>query len=593
MKSKNLPKETAGQSIDTKSFGGDLSEFPDIEKVTEFDEFGNLRSLLLSQEQDKISHLESKVKLLQAQLDSLPPATPEEVSDVLPRAIKQRNLLNNQLSKATLPLVEDNIRQSVKANPQILAEALFPAIGPAIRKAIADALGAMVQSLNQTIEYSFSPRSIKWRIEAWQTGKSFGEVVLLNTLLYRVEEIFLIHKETGLLVQHVSANIEKGQDADMVSAMLTAIQDFVRDSFSNSSDANLDTLTLGDLAVWIERSHNLLFAAVIRGNAPFSLREKFKTAVEEIELENEDELVDFKGNADSFEQSRPILQDCLQYQLGGESSNKSSFFSPFNIGLASFGLILCVFGFFWIRDYWRWSGYVSRLKAEAGIVVTDAERGWFTHSVQGLRDPFSIDPISLQKEYSVNPEKTNSQWEEYQSTNSEFILKRVKKLINPPTTVSMSFSDGILTIEGDATKTWFDDAKRISSSIVGVKEVRINTTAIPQLIQQIESQKIEFICNTAEYAEGQTSSIAKLSDELVQLKNSIIQSNQKLRIIILGSSDGTGEASINEKISIKRAEMLSNSLASNSTELKSVKMETTGSADGFVGCAARIKVILE
>jgi outer membrane protein OmpA-like peptidoglycan-associated protein len=593
MKSKDLRKESVGQSIDIKPFGDNLSEFPETEKVTEFDEFGNLRSLLLSQEQDKISLLESKVKTLQAQLDSLPPATPEEVSDVLPRAIKQRNLLNNQLAKATLPIVEDNIRQSVKANPQVLAEALFPAIGPAIRKAIADALGAMVQSLNQTIEYSFSPRSIKWRIEAWQTGKSFGEVVLLNTLLYRVEEIFLIHKETGLLVQHVSANIGKGQDADMVSAMLTAIQDFVRDSFSNSSDANLDTLTLGDLSVWIERSQNLLFAAVIRGNAPFSLREKFKTAVEEIELENEEELVDFRGNADSFEQSRPILQDCLEYQIDGETSKKSNVFSPFNIGLASLGLILCVFGFFWIRDYWRWSGYVSRLETETGIVVTEAERGWFTHSIQGLRDPFSIDPVNLQKEYNVNPEKTNSHWEEYQSSNSEFVLRRLKKLLNPPETVSISFSDGILTLDGDATKSWFDDAKRISSSIVGVKEVRVNTTAIPQLIQQIESQKIEFICKTSEYAEAQTSSIAKLSEELVQLKNSIIQSNHKLRIIIRGSSDANGEASINEKISIKRAETLSNSLASNSAELKAVKMETTSSPDGFIGCAARIEVILE
>ena len=35
-------------------------------------------------------------------------------------------------------------------------------------------------------------------------GKSFAEVVLLNTLRYRVEQVFLIHAESGLLLQHVT-----------------------------------------------------------------------------------------------------------------------------------------------------------------------------------------------------------------------------------------------------------------------------------------------------------------------------------------------------------------------------------------------------
>ncbi|MEK7724431.1 MAG: OmpA family protein, partial [Acidobacteriota bacterium] len=75
---------------------------------------------------------------------------PEQVGEVLPTAITQSSQRDAQLSKATLPLVEENIRQSVIRNPDVLAEALFPAIGPAIRKAIAEALSQMVQSLNQS-----------------------------------------------------------------------------------------------------------------------------------------------------------------------------------------------------------------------------------------------------------------------------------------------------------------------------------------------------------------------------------------------------------------------------------------------------------
>ena len=86
-------------------------------------------------------------------------------------------------------------------------------MGPAIRKAIAEALRGLVQSLNQALEHSLSWRGIKWRIEALRTGRTFAEVVLSKTLVYRVEQVFLIHRESGLLlVQAVAPEVE-AQDA--------------------------------------------------------------------------------------------------------------------------------------------------------------------------------------------------------------------------------------------------------------------------------------------------------------------------------------------------------------------------------------------
>jgi len=141
-------------------------------------------------------------------------------------------------------------------------------MGPAIRKAISSALSGMIESFNQTLSYSVSVRGLRWRLEALRTGKSFAEVVLMHTLLYRVEQVFLIHKKTGLLLQHVSAVPGAVQDADMVSGMLTAIQDFVHDSFSSRRSDELETLQVGDLTVWIEQGPLAILAGVIRGNAP-------------------------------------------------------------------------------------------------------------------------------------------------------------------------------------------------------------------------------------------------------------------------------------------------------------------------------------
>jgi outer membrane protein OmpA-like peptidoglycan-associated protein len=600
MKSRNLRRDKREILTDSETSSVSSFKLDETNSTTEsanFDEFSNLRILLLSQEQDKISQLETRVKSLQLQLDSLPPTTSEEVSNVLPKAIKTRNKLDNKLSNATLPLVVENIRQSVSDNPQVLAEALFPAIGPSIRKAIAEALQTMVQSLNKTIEYSFSPRSIKWRIEAVQTGKSFAEIVLLNTLLYRVEEIFLIHKETGVLLQHVSAIVEKGQDADMVSAMLTAIQDFVTDSFSNSAEATLDTLTLGDLSVWIERSPDLLFAAVIRGNAPLTLREQFKTSLEKIDFEHEDDLKSFNGNIEIFEVSRPVLQECLQYQLGGEKSNKSSFFTPFNVGIGFISLVILALSLFLLQDYWRWSKYITHLRNESGIVVTNAERGWFRHSVQGMRDSLAVNPNDLFSEFNINPATIDSRWEEYQSHNADIVLKRAKKILNPPDSVTLDFSNGVLSINGSASKEWFDDTKKIASAISGVNELKINSSQFSDIINQIESQRISFVCKSSDYDGNQNETLKRLGALLTSLSMTVTKENLPIGIEIYGFSNGDGTNEANLKISKQRAENVKSSLIADSNLAKQLDMKAIGK--GFEGnnennsCSARIKVILK
>src|SRR6478752_8375088 len=97
----------------------------------------------------------------------------------------------------------------------------------------------------------FSWRGLKWRLEAYRSGSSFADVVLKHTVVFRVEHIFLIHRKTGLLLEHVAAQNAAAQDPQMVSGMLTAIQDFVRDSFTQAKDGGgIDTLRLGDLLLW-------------------------------------------------------------------------------------------------------------------------------------------------------------------------------------------------------------------------------------------------------------------------------------------------------------------------------------------------------
>ncbi len=514
----------------------------------------------------------------------------EEVSEVLPNAISHSTQKDKQLANATLPLVEDNIRQSVQQNPEILAEALFPVIGPAIRKAIAEALSQMVQSLNKTLENSVSPKGLRWRFEAWQTGKPFAEVVMLNSLLYRVEEVFLIHRETGGLLQHVSSsNKDASQDADMVSAMLTAIQDFARDSFKESENATLDSLQLNDLSVWLERSPDAILAGVIRGNPPLTLREIFKEAIEAIQFVQQEDFENFNGDIDIFEKSRPMLDNCLQFQLSNsETKDNSSFLKPSNILLGSAGILILVLGFIYVLDYWRWSSYLNRLKTESGIVVTETDRGWLKNSITGLRDPLAIDPESILGEYNLEKDEIDSNWKAYQDLSSTMVLARANQLLKPPDGVKLTLENNFLLVSGNASNQWFNEAKKLSAALAGTNGIRFSPEALKT---KIESQSIYFNCRTTDFAKGEDSKIDEIVSDLEILKDSA--DNWQLEID--GMADKSGTPEMNEKISNLRAIKIAELLKSKSEKLKaagqSIKPVGIGTNNGSA-CKVDFNVIL-
>ncbi|MDX1644289.1 MAG: OmpA family protein, partial [Thermoanaerobaculia bacterium] len=198
-----------------------LSETPETEDPTA--ELERLRELLVGEERRDLARLERRFDDWEL--------TPEEVAELLPDAVAQATGDDERLAKALAPTLEAGIAESVHRNPQQITQAIYPILGPAIRKAISDTLSGFVETLNRAIEHSFSRRGLAWRWEAWRTGVPYAEIVLKRALVYRVEQVFLIHGETGLLLAHAALDESKSRDPDLVSGMLTAIRDFVADSF--------------------------------------------------------------------------------------------------------------------------------------------------------------------------------------------------------------------------------------------------------------------------------------------------------------------------------------------------------------------------
>lgn len=375
-------------------------------------DLAELRRLLVGPERAELDELAGRIR------DRAQRAS--DLSEVLPDAILLRARSDARLRQALQPLLEEAIGISVRKDPKILAEALFPMIGSAVRRAVGSALQSMVDSLNQIIETGFSLRSIGWRIEALRTGRSYGEIALLRSLLYRVEQVFLIQNDTGLLLQHVVSDPAVVRDPDMVSGMLTAIQNFVQDSFGVAGDT-LETVRVGDLSVWIQRGPQALLAAALQGTPPAQIRTVFSTAIEAIHRDYGEELASFKGDASILDGARPVLESCL---LGQSPARRRPSGWPVYLVCGALMLALAVWAGLSIRDGLRWQRYLALLRQEPGIVVTQQDRSGFSFSISGLRDPLARDPALLLEPAGVPAAKVTSRWEAYQSLSPRFVAMR-------------------------------------------------------------------------------------------------------------------------------------------------------------------------
>ncbi len=202
-------------------------------------EFAELRRLLLSYEQHELEELRQRIEAMGL--------TPEELAEHLPEAVALRTGSDEKLARALAPTLEGAFTESVHRNPDQIATAIYPILGPAIRKAIADTMAGLVNTINRAFEHSLSWQGIKWRLEAWRTGVSYAQVVIKHGLVYRVEEVYLIHAQTGLLLASVTVEDLEAQDPDVISGMLTAIRDFVRDSWHSDPTRSWPPRCAGNL----------------------------------------------------------------------------------------------------------------------------------------------------------------------------------------------------------------------------------------------------------------------------------------------------------------------------------------------------------
>jgi OOP family OmpA-OmpF porin len=528
-----------------------------------------LRRLLLTPEQQQLTEIQTRLNDHRGRVNDL--------SRLLPDAVRARNERDDALTAALRQNIGPALKQAIKHDPSAVIEAVTPVIGPAIRQAITKALNEFVQSVDETMKYSFSSRGMKWRIEALTTGRSFAEVVMYHTLVYRVEQAFLFHKKTGLLLHHVALPTVASKDADMISGLLTAINDFAHESFKTTEEQTLMKLDYGELEVWIEGGTppvDLAYiAVVINGNAPEGLRtEVLLPALETIHGKLRDELLNFDGETQPFELSQPQLEDCLKAQYHGKSpvtEAPKGFRVPpsFAVPLALFLLVLTIWGFFTWRAQRRWNAYLERLQTEPGVVVTEQR---FTGSklfgarfaIQGLRDPLANDPTQLLPQLNIVPSDVASNWKPYHSLDPAFVLARARRVLEPPAGVQLRVENGVLFARGEPGQSWVEQARKLTRALPGITRLDESELLTAELKEQrrlkdeIQRGALLFVVGTTQLAPGQAAGLEGLASQLKRLFALTTLTGKEVNVEISGHTDTEGSDEFNQRLSQARADAI-------------------------------------
>ncbi len=529
----------------------------------------DLRRLLVGPEQRRIEHLEERV------------VSPETVADVLPEAVALSDQARGDALGISLePAVSTAVRNVARNQTHLFADVLSPVIGSAVRRAVGQAIRAMLEKFNAAIERSMSVQSLRWRLEAKRTGRPFGEVILLRTLVYRVEQVFLIHNDSGLLLEHVTAEgVEEGEDPDQVASMLTAIDAFAQEALrAEAACAHIAQLQFGDLTCWIERGASATVAAVVRGVAPNEYCDVLREAVERIHLTYEDALAAFRSDVSPFESARPSLEACLQMQRRPVA--RHGFAWVVGIGLAVLAFVIGLAIAHRHRSVETFAEHLEALRAEPGIVVTSAHRRGSRYTFEGLRDPLAREPADILARRGITDAELR--FEPYYSADPRITEARIRQKLDPPPGVSLRLSDGTLRASGTAPRAFIERAgaatllagvDRLDDAELHEAEALAAARADAQELGRVE---VRFRSGSSRLGGAEQKRVDHAAAISGRLVSNARAAHMRACIVVRGYADPTGTQSENRALSEARARAVVSGLVARGVDPEHVAPEGRG-----------------
>jgi len=217
------------------------------------------------------------------------------MSDMLQSTIQDSS---DKIAKVMSPIISLAIKDQVKNEKDDIVDALYPVIGNMISKFVSQSFKEMINEINTKVQSTFSYETLKRKIVAKIKGISETELLLQSsTKLNKVKSVFLIHKESGLLVSERSIKNYEPIEPEMVASMLSAIRSFVNDWISKNSDSlELNEIEFGNYTIYLEVAGCCYLAIVLKGTSNRTLQKKITSVLEFLVKKHSDAIIHFEGD---------------------------------------------------------------------------------------------------------------------------------------------------------------------------------------------------------------------------------------------------------------------------------------------------------
>lgn len=506
------------------------------------------------------------------------------VVDVVSEALHEREGQDGSVNKVLVPLVERSLHRSIEANSEKIVGTLYPLVGTLVRKAVSAFLVDFVERTNALIEHSLSPKSITWRLKAWQAGIRYSEYVASQVYQYQVQQIFVIHRETGTLLHTVANDPDRTKDADLMSSMLVAINDFVADAFHTAeqdTDNDIDEIKTEAFTLLTKIGPQAIIVAAVSGSVPPEIRAKLQVTLEEFHRFYQKPLQDYQGDNSSFAGCETLLTDCLVSERKDTSTKKKSLLmGGIVIGVALLAIIYLIF----VRlELSLLQSDINELPRPAGIVVTSNRVQDGQVHLDVMRDPSAVSINEWLRQHSIDAQVLSINESPYASMSQDVIQQKLANvLVQYP---SLTYLNNELS--GSLTAYEAKQFERALAAIPGIDTLAISvdkiTVVTPNLSEntatealltalsgKLATKPIIFAPNQANVSAAQMDDITFVAGVIRQLQALAKQQQREMTLFVLGASDHTGASAHNQQLSESRAYSVIQALESLNIETRSL-----------------------
>ena len=234
-----------------------------------------LKDILLREDRSALENLQRTLNEKQLLAEKINPIVEDHLA-----------YLRQNFPKEYTQIVNRMVEQKLKSSQAEIIDVLYPVLGKLINKYIAHQFQELKDGIDARIDALFSKRGLVWWFRNRVLGLNDADVLLADLDVPILEEIFVIQRDSGLLVG--SAALYPTENRDVVAGMLTAIKSFVEDAFERKQE-DLELIQYGTYKIWIENMPHHYFAVALSGSM---------LNTEGVELRNQ--IIDFIQNTDAL-----------------------------------------------------------------------------------------------------------------------------------------------------------------------------------------------------------------------------------------------------------------------------------------------------